>query len=55
LNLEQRQRLAPGPCEPRLATLNPITLAAAPFMIDVGISSTWHIARFWGLAEPGLE
>jgi poly(3-hydroxybutyrate) depolymerase len=27
---------------------------AAPFMLDVGISSTWHIARFWGLAEPGL-
>ena len=21
----------------------------APFMLDVGISSTWHIARFWGL------
>jgi poly(3-hydroxybutyrate) depolymerase len=28
---------------------------AAPFMLDVGIWSTWHIARFWGLAKPGLE
>ncbi len=22
-----------------------------PFMLDVGISSTWHIARFWGIAK----
>jgi hypothetical protein len=29
--------------------------AAAPFMLDVGISSTFHIARSWGLvpAEDG--
>ena len=26
--------------------------AAAPYMLDVGISSTHHIARFWGLDEP---
>jgi len=25
---------------------------AAPYMLDVGISSTHHIARFWGLDEP---
>ena len=25
--------------------------AVAPFMLDVGISSTWHIARFWGLTS----
>ena len=25
--------------------------AAGPFMADVGISSTWHIARFWGLTK----
>jgi feruloyl esterase len=25
----------------------------APFMLDAGISSTHHIARFWGLATPG--
>jgi poly(hydroxyalkanoate) depolymerase family esterase len=24
---------------------------AAPFILDVGISSTWHIARSWGLTE----
>jgi poly(hydroxyalkanoate) depolymerase family esterase len=26
----------------------------APFMVDAGIWSTWHIARFWRLAKPGL-
>ena len=26
--------------------------AAGPFMADAGISSTWHIARFWGLTRP---
>lgn len=25
---------------------------AGPFMADAGISSTWHIARFWGLTRP---
>ena len=25
---------------------------AGPFMADAGISSTWHIARFWGLTKP---
>ncbi len=25
---------------------------AGPFFIDVGISSTYHIAKFWGLTEP---
>jgi feruloyl esterase len=25
--------------------------AAAPFILDIGISSTHHIARFWGLTE----
>lgn len=25
--------------------------AVGPFMADVGISSTWHIARFWGLTK----
>lgn len=24
-------------------------------MLDVGISSTRQIARFWGLAEPGIQ
>ena len=24
--------------------------AAGPFLLDVGISSTYHIAKFWGLA-----
>ena len=28
---------------------------AGPFMLDVGISSTRHIARFWGLAKPGIR
>jgi poly(3-hydroxybutyrate) depolymerase len=28
--------------------------SVAPFMLDVGIWSTWHIARFWRLAKPGL-
>lgn len=23
-----------------------------PYMLDVGISSTWHIARSWGLVDP---
>jgi poly(hydroxyalkanoate) depolymerase family esterase len=26
--------------------------ASGPFILDAGISSTHHIARFWGLAEP---
>ncbi|RWK42146.1 PHB depolymerase family esterase [Mesorhizobium sp.] len=26
-----------------------------PFMLDVGISSTWHIARFWGIAKPCVK
>ena len=25
----------------------------APFMLDVGISSTWHIANFWGITTSG--
>jgi poly(hydroxyalkanoate) depolymerase family esterase len=25
--------------------------AVGPFMLDAGISSTWHIARFWGLTK----
>jgi hypothetical protein len=25
--------------------------AAGPFLLDVGISSTYHIARFWGLTD----
>ncbi|TIM38349.1 PHB depolymerase family esterase [Mesorhizobium sp.] len=25
------------------------------FMLDVGISSTWHIARFWGIAKPCVK
>ena len=28
--------------------------AAAPFMLDVGISSTFHIARSWGLCRPKI-
>lgn len=35
-----------------LATLGPDGLGApAPFMLEAGISSTRHIARFWGLAQ----
>jgi len=29
--------------------------AAAPFMLDVGVSSTREIAAFWGLKEPRLS
>lgn len=29
--------------------------SSAPFMLDVGISSTLHIAAFWGLAEAAAE
>ena len=29
--------------------------SVAPFMLDFGIWSTWHIAKFWGLAKPGLK
>ncbi|HMJ29084.1 MAG TPA: hypothetical protein VK512_10255, partial [Xanthobacteraceae bacterium] len=29
--------------------------SAGPFMLDVGISSTRHIARFWGLARPAAR
>ncbi|MER9687270.1 MULTISPECIES: PHB depolymerase family esterase [unclassified Mesorhizobium] len=28
---------------------------AGPFMLDVGISSTRHIARFWGLTKPDVR
>ncbi|WP_192257369.1 extracellular catalytic domain type 1 short-chain-length polyhydroxyalkanoate depolymerase [Mesorhizobium silamurunense] len=28
--------------------------SAGPFMLDVGISSTRHIAHFWGLAKPTM-
>lgn len=28
---------------------------AGPFMLDVGVSSTRHVARFWGLTEPGTR
>lgn len=28
---------------------------AGPFMLDVGISSTRHVARFWGLTEQGTR
>jgi poly(hydroxyalkanoate) depolymerase family esterase len=39
-----------------LATLGPDGLGApAPFMIEAGISSTRHIARFWGLAQAQLR
>lgn len=24
-------------------------------MLDVGISSTWHMARFWGIAKPCVK
>jgi hypothetical protein len=26
--------------------------AAGPFLLDVGISSSYRIAKFWGLTEP---
>jgi poly(hydroxyalkanoate) depolymerase family esterase len=26
--------------------------ATAPFMLETGVSSTWEIARFWGIAPP---
>jgi poly(hydroxyalkanoate) depolymerase family esterase len=29
--------------------------AAAPFILDMGISSTRHLARFWGLTDRALE
>jgi poly(hydroxyalkanoate) depolymerase family esterase len=29
--------------------------AAAPYMIEHGVSSTWEIARFWGIAEPAED
>jgi len=29
--------------------------AAGPFSLDVGISSSYHMAKFWGLTEPKLE
>jgi feruloyl esterase len=29
--------------------------AAGPFLLDVGISSTYHIARFWGLTGKGAR
>ncbi|SJM34234.1 Esterase, phb depolymerase family protein [Mesorhizobium delmotii] len=29
--------------------------AVGPFMLNVGISSTRHIARFWGVAKPCVE
>jgi feruloyl esterase len=28
---------------------------AGPFLLDVGASSSYHIARFWGLAEAPQE
>lgn len=37
-----------------LATLGPDGLgAAAPFMLEMGLSSTLEIARFWGIAPDG--
>lgn len=29
--------------------------ATAPFMLERGVSSTWEIARFWGIASAGAE
>ncbi|UVC15532.1 extracellular catalytic domain type 1 short-chain-length polyhydroxyalkanoate depolymerase [Mesorhizobium onobrychidis] len=29
--------------------------AGGPYMLDVGISSTRHIARFWGIAKPCVK
>jgi poly(hydroxyalkanoate) depolymerase family esterase len=29
--------------------------ASAPYFEDAGISSTYHIAKFWGLAAPGFR
>jgi feruloyl esterase len=29
--------------------------AAGPFLLDVGISSSYHIAKFWGLTERRVE
>ena len=29
--------------------------AAGPFLLDVGISSTYHIAKFWGLTAAAAE
>jgi poly(hydroxyalkanoate) depolymerase family esterase len=35
-----------------LATAGDTALGTVgPFLLDVGISSTWHIARFWGIAK----
>jgi poly(hydroxyalkanoate) depolymerase family esterase len=28
---------------------------AMPYMLDAGVSSTWHIARSWGLVGPATE
>jgi poly(3-hydroxybutyrate) depolymerase len=37
-----------------LSTSGPEGLgAAAPFMLEQGVSSTWEIGRFWGIASPG--
>jgi len=29
--------------------------AAGPFLLDVGISSTYHIAKFWGLTDKAVQ
>ncbi len=29
--------------------------AAGPFLLEVGISSTYHIAKFWGLTDKAFE
>ena len=39
-----------------LATLGADGLGTpAPYMLECGISSTWEIASFWGIAQPAAE
>ncbi len=33
--------------------VRPVWVPKSPFMLDVGISSTRHIAHFWGIARLG--
>lgn len=37
-----------------LATAEEFGGSAGPFMLEAGISSSHHIARFWGLADPAI-
>lgn len=43
------------PLHPGAADLDQSMGAPAPYMLDVGISSTWHIARSWGLLTAAAE